>query len=91
MIFIQKKAEDGLILTDEEKEEAFNILDGYKIIYKGKEEKQLTSIEEYDTYYYDFEKWTILREDGSVVRKKKYKRYNRKSKNNCIRRTMEMY
>lgn len=69
--FYTKKVEDVLVLTNEEKCKIFKALDGYKVIYENnKEEKELVSLEEYAIYYFDFENWNVLREDGTFVNKK---------------------
>lgn len=66
-----KTANDNVTLTEKEICEIFKVLDEYKIKYVDENyEKDLTTHDEYSTYYYDFEKWVIRREDGSIVSKK---------------------
>lgn len=69
-----KTIEDTVILTDKEKREIFEVLDGYKVHYKSeREEKDLTTFDEFATYYFDFENWTIVRNNDSIVSKKQIK------------------
>lgn len=45
----------------------FNILDGYKVIYQ---EKELISLEDYNSKYYDFDNWCILDDNKNKITRK---------------------
>ena len=69
-----KTVEDTLVLTYEEKCEIFKSLTGYKVFYKNQdEEKELVTVEDFAIYFFDFDNWTIIREDNTVVGKKTIK------------------
>lgn len=46
----------------------FDCLNGYKVIYNGEE---ITSLEKYNNYYFDFDNWTIKKDNEIVTKKQK--------------------
>ena len=62
---------DSVILDNEEKESIFSFLDQYTVYYNDEgTEKVLNNYNDYTKYYFDFENWSIRREDNTIVSKK---------------------
>ena len=69
-----KTVEDNVILTNEDKEKIFKCLNGYRVIYdNGEECILLDNVDKQSIYYYGFDKWSIYRNDGTLVKKKPLK------------------
>ncbi|WP_297423051.1 DUF4238 domain-containing protein [Clostridium sp.] len=57
--------------NEEELKEIFKILSDYEVICNN---IKIKKYEEYNKYYYDFEKWSIYKKDGNLAPKKMIKR-----------------